>query len=134
MITADTGKTAYDVADLMKNKKVGSVIVMDKERQPLGIITERDMVKRVCLKNLATSRIKAEEIMSSPLITIMSYDSIDTASRAMTKNKIKRLVVLETDNTITGMLSVSDITKYLAKILLDDYNRYKSLRFAVDLS
>jgi len=110
---------------------------MDKESQPLGIITERDMVKRVCLKNLAASRIKAEEIMSSPLITIMSYDSIDTATRVMTKNKIKRLVVLEADNRITGMLSVlsvSDITKHLAKILLDDYNRYKSLRFAVDLS
>jgi signal-transduction protein with cAMP-binding, CBS, and nucleotidyltransferase domain len=134
MITADTGKSAYDVANLMKNKKVGSVIVMDKKSKPLGIITERDMVKRVCLKNLATSRIKAEEIMSSPLITIMSYDSIDTASRLMTKNKIKRLVVLEADNRITGMLSVSDITKHLAKILLDDYNRYKSLRFAVDLS
>jgi signal-transduction protein with cAMP-binding, CBS, and nucleotidyltransferase domain len=133
MIIADSGKSAYDVADLMKNKKVGSVIVMDKKSQPLGIITERDMVKRVCIKNLATSRIKAEEIMSSPLIT-MSYDSIDTASRVMTKNKIKRLVVLEADNRITGMLSGSDITKHLAKILLDDYNRYKSLRFAVDLS
>jgi signal-transduction protein with cAMP-binding, CBS, and nucleotidyltransferase domain len=133
-ITADTGKSAYDVADLMKNKKVGSVIVMDKKSRPLGIITERDMVKRVCLKNLAASRIKAEEITSSPLVTIMSYDSIDTASRVMTKNKIKRLVVVEPDNGITGMLSVSDITKHLAKILLDDYNRYKSLRFAVDLS
>ena len=74
----------------MKNKKVGSVIVMDKESRPLGIITERDMVKHVCLKNLATNRIKAEEIMSS-LITIMSYDSIETASRVMNTNKIKRL-------------------------------------------
>ena len=99
MITADTGKSgksAYDVAGIMKNKKVGSVIVMDKKSQPLGIITERDMVKRVCLKNLATSRIKAEEIMSSPLITTMSYDSIDTASRVMTNNKIKRLSCIRT--------------------------------------
>ena len=133
-ITADSGKTAYDVADLMKRNGVGSIIVIDKKRQPMGMITERDMVKRVCLKNVASSRIKVEEIMSSPLITIMSYDSIDTASRVMTKNKIKRLVVLEPDNRITGMLSVFDITKHLAKILLDDYNRYGSLRFAVNLS
>lgn len=131
-ITADSGKTAYDIADLMKNKKVGSVIVVDKKGQPLGIITERDMVKRVCLKNLASSRIKIEEIMSSPVFTIMSYDSIDTASRVMTKNNIKRLVVLETDNRIVGILSVSDITRHLAKILLDDYNRYRSLRFVID--
>ena len=133
-ITADSGKTAYDVADLMKRNGVGSIIVIDKKRQPMGMITERDMVKRVCLKSVASSRIKVEEIMSSPLITIMSYDSIDTASRVMNKNKIKRLIVLEPDNRITGLLSVFDITKHLAKILLDDYNRYRSLRFAVNLS
>ena len=133
-ITADSGKTAYDVADLMKRNGVGSIIVIDKKRQPMGMVTERDMVKRVCLKSVASSRIKVEEIMSSPLITIMSYDSIDTASRVMTKNKIKRLIVLEPDNRITGLLSVFDITKHLAKILLDDYNRYRSLRFAVNLS
>lgn len=133
-ITADSGKTAYDVAELMKRNGVGSIIVIDKKRQPMGMITERDMVKRVCLKSVASSRIKVEEIMSSPLITIMSYDLIDTASRVMTKNKIKRLIVLEPDNRITGLLSVFDITKHLAKILLDDYNRYRSLRFAVNLS
>jgi len=133
-ITAGAGKTAYDVADLMKINGVGSIIVIDKKRQPIGMITERDMVKRVCLKNVASSRIKVEEIMSSPLITIMSYDSIDTASRVMTKNRIKRLIVLEPDNRITGLLSVLDITKHLAKILLDDYNQYRSLRFAVNLS
>jgi signal-transduction protein with cAMP-binding, CBS, and nucleotidyltransferase domain len=133
-IIAGMGKTAYDVANLMKINGVGSIIVIDKKRQPIGMITERDMVKRVCLKNVASSRIKVEEIMSSPLITIMSYDSIDTASRVMTKNRIKRLIVLEPDNRITGLLSVFDITKHLAKILLDDYNRYRSLRFAVNLS
>jgi predicted transcriptional regulator len=92
------------------------------------------MIKRVCLKNIAAIRIKVEEIMSSPLITIMSFDSIDTASRIMTKNKIKQLAVLEADNRIVGLLSATDIMRQLAKILLDDYNRYRSSRFAIDLS
>src|ERR1051325_3563239 len=81
-ITTNSEKTAQDVADIMVEKKVGSVIVIDKKGQYHGIITERDMVKRVCLKNVAASRIKVEEIMSSPLITIMSYDSIDKIGRA----------------------------------------------------
>ena len=132
-ISADHGRTAYDVAVLMKDNRVGSVIVVDRQGNPLGIITERDMIKRVCLENIAPSRIALEDIMSSPLITIMSYDSIDTASRLMTKNKLKHLVVLEADNRIAGMLSVSDITRHLAKILLDDYKRYRSLGFALDL-
>jgi predicted transcriptional regulator len=92
------------------------------------------MIKRVCLKNIAAIRIKVEEIMSSPLITIMSFDSIDTASRIMTKNKIKQLAVLEADNRIVGLLSATDIMRQLAKILLDDYNRHRSSRFAIDLS
>jgi signal-transduction protein with cAMP-binding, CBS, and nucleotidyltransferase domain len=133
-VVADKGKTAQDVAQMMVKKRVGSVIIIDKKSHPIGIITERDIVKRVCLKNVAASRIKLEEIMSAPLITIMSYDSLDTASRIMVKNNIKRLVVLEEDNKITGLLSVTDITRRLAKILLDDYSRYRSLRFAVDLA
>lgn len=133
-IVADTRKTAQDVAEMMVKKRVGSVIIMDKNSHPIGIITERDMVKRVCTKNVAASRIKLEQIMSTPLITIMSYDSIDTASRVMVKNKIKRLVVLEEDNRIIGLISVTDITRRLAKVLLDDYSRNRSLRFAVDLA
>lgn len=133
-IVADTRKTAQDVAQMMVKKRVGSVIIMDKNSHPIGIITERDMVKRVCTKNVAASRIKLEQIMSTPLITIMSYDSIDTASRVMVKNKIKRLVVLEEDNRIVGLISVTDITRRLAKVLLDDYSRNRSLRFAVDLA
>jgi signal-transduction protein with cAMP-binding, CBS, and nucleotidyltransferase domain len=133
-IVANTGKSAQDVAQMMIKKKVGSVIIIDKKSHPIGIITERDMVKRVCLKDVAASRIKLEEIMSAPLITIMSYDSIDTASQVMVKNNIKHVVVLEEDNRIVGLLSVTDVNRRLAKILLHDYNRYRSLRFAVDLA
>jgi signal-transduction protein with cAMP-binding, CBS, and nucleotidyltransferase domain len=133
-VVANTGRSAQDVARMMVKKKVGSVIIIDKKSHPIGIITERDIVKRVCLKDIAASRIKLEEIMSAPLITIMSYDSIDTASQIMVKNNIKRLAVLEEDNRIVGLLSVTDINRRLAKILLDDYSRYRSLRFAVDLA
>jgi predicted transcriptional regulator len=133
-IVADTRKTAQDVAQMMVKKQVGSVIIMDNDGHPIGIVTERDIVKRVCTKNIAASRIKLEQIMSAPLITIMSYDSIDTASRVMVKNNIKRLVVLEEDNRIVGLISVTDINRRLAKILLDDHSRYRSLRFAVDLA
>jgi signal-transduction protein with cAMP-binding, CBS, and nucleotidyltransferase domain len=131
---ADTGKSAQDIAQMMVEEKVGSVIIIDKKGIPIGIVTERDIVTRVCLKDVAASRIKLEEIMSTPLISVMSYDSIDTASRIMIKNNIKRLAVLEEDNRIVGLLSVTDITRRLAKILLDDYSRYRSLRFAVDLA
>jgi signal-transduction protein with cAMP-binding, CBS, and nucleotidyltransferase domain len=133
-IIADPGNTARDVDEIMARKKISSVIVIDKKTEPIGIITERDLVRRVCLKDISASRLTVEEIMSSPLITIMAYDSVDTASRIMTENQIKHLVVLEEDNRIGGLLSVTDITIHLAKILLNDYNRYRSLRSLIDMT
>jgi signal-transduction protein with cAMP-binding, CBS, and nucleotidyltransferase domain len=133
-ITSESGNTARDVAEVMVKKGISSVIVIDKKTKPIGIITEKDLVRRVCLNNMSASRFAVEEIMSSPLITIMAYDSVDTASRIMTHNQIKHLVVLEEDNRICGLLSVTDITKHLAEILLNDYNRYRSLRSLIDMT
>ena len=133
-ITSESGNTARDVAEVMVKKGISSVIVIDKKTKPIGIITEKDLVRRVCLKNMSASRFAVEEIMSSPLITIMAYDSVDTASRIMTHNQIKHLIVLEEDNRICGLLSVTDITKHLADILLNDYNRYRSLRSLIDMT
>jgi signal-transduction protein with cAMP-binding, CBS, and nucleotidyltransferase domain len=133
-ITSESGKTARDVAEIMVKKKISSVIVIDKKTKPVGIVTQKDLVRRVCLKDISARRFTVEEIMSSPLITIMAYDSVDTASRIMTRNQIKHLVVLEDDNRICGLLSVTDITKHLANILLNDYNRYRSLRSLIDMT
>lgn len=133
-IISESGNTARDVAEIMVNKRISSVIVIDKKTKPIGIVTQKDLVRRVCLKDMSASRFPVEEIMSSPLITIMAYDSIDTASRIMTQNRIKHLVVLEEDNRICGLLSVTDIAKHLAKILFNDYNRYGSLKSLIDMT
>ncbi len=61
--------------------------------------------------------------MSSPLVTVKSIDSIDTAAETIAENKVKRLVVLEQDGSMVGILSISDIARKLAKILTEDYSR-----------
>jgi len=133
-IAAYSNKTARDVAAILTKNRIGSLIVIDKYNTPVGIITESDLVKRVCLENYNADKVLVEEIMSSPLITIMTYDSVDTASRIMLSNKIKRLPVLEADNRIIGIISVTDITRHLAKILLDDYNRHRSLKKILEMN
>ena len=133
-ITAYSNKTARDVAAILTKNRIGSLIVIDKDNAPIGIITESDLVKRVCLESYKADKVLVEEIMSSPLITIMTYDSVDTASRIMLSNKIKRLPVLEADNRIIGIISVTDITNHLAKILLDDYNRHRSLKKILEMN
>jgi CBS domain-containing protein len=134
VITAIIGDnpSAQDVAKLMAKNRVGSVVIVDGSK-PVGIITERDILKKVSIENKSAQQVLAIDIMSSPLVTVKAIDSIDTASQAMVKHKVKRLVVLEEDGSMAGMLSVSDIAKKLAKILADDYDRHRSMRAMLDL-
>ena len=127
-IQSNSEITALDISKLMVKNKVGSVLVLDSSNVPIGIITERDIIKKVCVTNTLPNEMKADKIMSSPVITIMSYDSIETAAQKMINYKIKRLPVLEENQQIASMLSLTDITKHLSKILVDDYKRFRFLK------
>jgi CBS domain-containing protein len=124
--------SALDVARLLSKSKAGAVVVL-KHGKPAGMITERDLLKKVSAKNKKPEDVSANSIMSSPLVTIKAFDSIDTAARLMSKHGIKRLPVVEDDGSLAGMLSVTDFAKKLAKILADEHNRYRSLRAVLDL-
>jgi CBS domain-containing protein len=125
--------SALDVAKLMAKHRIGSIVVIEgNNKKPVGIVTERDIIKKVSALNKSADQVAVRRIMSSPLITVKSIDSVDTAAETITENKIKRLVVLEQDGSMVGILSVSDIAKKLAKILTEDYNRYRSLRNLLD--
>ena len=127
-IQSNSEITALDISKLMVKNKVGSVLVLDSANLPIGIITERDIIKKVCVTNTLPNEMKADKIMSSPVITIRSYDSIETAAQKMTNYKIKRLPVLEENQQIASILSLTDITKHLSKILVDDYKRFRFLK------
>lgn len=125
--------SALDVAKLMAKHRIGSIVVIEgNNKKPVGIVTERDIIKKVSAQNKSADQVAVRHIMSSPLITVKSIDSVDTAAATIAENKIKRLVVLEQDGSMVGILSVSDIAKKLAKILTEDYNRYRSLRNLLD--
>jgi signal-transduction protein with cAMP-binding, CBS, and nucleotidyltransferase domain len=125
--------SALDAAKLMIKNKVGSVVVVDTDGKPIGIVTERDILKKVARLDKSPKDVAVQDIMSSPVITVKAYDSLETASGVMTKNKIKRLVVMEQDGSLAGVLSATDITRKLAKILTAEYGRYGFLKPVLDL-
>lgn len=131
-LKSNSGKTIRDVSLAMKENKVSSVIVVDSADNPEGIITERDILRAIVDHNKSFDLLTVNEIMSSPVVTIMAYDSIDSAVELMKQRKIKRLIVLEESKQIVGVLSVTDIAYRLSKILIDDYNRFRSLREVVE--
>jgi CBS domain-containing protein len=125
--------SALDVAKLMIKNRVGSVVLVDGDEKPVGIVTERDLLKKVSATSKPAKSIAVKSIMSSPVITIKAFDSIETAAAVMAKNKVKRLVVLEDDGSLAGVLSATDIAKKLARILANDYSRYGHLKAILDL-
>lgn len=124
--------TALDALRFMIKNKVGSVVVVDIDTKPIGIVTERDILKKVTALGKSPKDIAVQDIMSFPVITVNAIDSIETAAAVMARNKIKRLVVLEQDGSLAGVLSITDIARKLARILANDYSRYGHLKAILD--
>jgi len=108
VIIVDEKATVHDVAQLMDKHKLGCIIVTGEDEKPLGIITERDLVTRVLVKDLKPSRMTAKEVMTSPLITIDPEETLSEAARRMSRLNIRRLGVVYRGNLV-GIVSDKDI-------------------------
>jgi CBS domain-containing protein len=93
---------------LMNKHDIGSVVVVDLNGKPVGIITERDAVGRVVAKNLQPRKVQAKTIMSAPIITTSPEMDINDAARRMSKLGIRRLVVMDRGKLI-GIVTSKDI-------------------------
>jgi|SRR3989344_1973215 len=91
-----------EAAEIMSDKKVGSLIVLEQDNIA-GIITERDV-----LKNVERLGDKVSKIMSKDVIVISPESSLDDAARLMTENEIKRLPVMK-DGKLLGIITATDI-------------------------
>lgn len=108
VISIDSSKTIKDAACVMDESNVGCVIVT-KDNAPVGIITERDFVKRVSAKNKDLSN-SLSEVMSSPLTTINSDETVWEAAEKMKQNKIHKLPVLDS-NKVAGIITTTDLVE-----------------------
>ena len=110
VITVDESESSMRVSELMMKHNIGSIIVVNRKKNPLGIITERDIVKRVAAKNLVPDKVKASAIMSKPLMTIDSSTEITDAMKRMKESRVERLGVIE-NGKLAGIVSSSDILR-----------------------
>jgi CBS domain-containing protein len=116
VITIDINQGAAEAARLMADKHISSVVVLEEEI-PIGIITERDFVKKICAKELEISKIKAGEIMSRIRTFADPETSIDVAIQRMLNHNIRRLPIMSEGKTV-GIITVTDLAKYLRTDLL----------------
>lgn len=126
VVTLDADRCVFDAAKLMAEKSIGCIIILIKG-YPVGIITERDIVRRI-VANRASSDMKLTDVMTKELITVNPDMSLREAARVMQKNKIRRLPVLK-DNQLVGIVVASDFVRNVGKKttteeILDALGRY----------
>lgn len=126
VVTIESNKTVFEAAELMASKHLGCLIVTVKSF-PVGIITERDIVRRIVAKHSSLDA-KVSEVMTKTLITVDPDTSLKEAARVMSTNKIRRLPVLK-GHKLVGIVVASDFVRNVGKKttveeILDALGRY----------
>jgi CBS domain-containing protein len=110
----------FTISNSMKKGKVSSVIIIDQNSEPIGIITERDIVRRVISDDKDPKITKATDVMSKPLITVEENTNLYDVAKKMVKYKIRRLPVVNDKNILSGIVTVTDMIKYYHEKYKDD--------------
>ncbi|HEX6027516.1 MAG TPA: CBS domain-containing protein [Nitrososphaeraceae archaeon] len=115
VITARADETIKTVCKLMYENDIGSIVIVkrtvDDANKPVGIITERDIVRQIGLSELFVVQAPIRQIMSTPLVTIVPNNPIIDAIEIMQLKKIRRLVVIDDREKMIGIITIKDALK-----------------------
>jgi len=118
--TIEDSASVQDSAKKLKDREVSSLIVVDREGKPQGVVTERDIVTKVSTSDTYTSTITNKQIMSVPLIAIDSASSPAAAADMMLQHNVRHLLVIDNynnsdksdSNNLVGIITPLDFARY----------------------
>jgi CBS domain-containing protein len=129
LLTIDGGAMVIDAIRNMVDANVGALLVTEGGRI-VGILTERDYLRRVALEGRSSSSTEVREIMSTPLVVVEPQTPVDETMALMTDRRIRHLPVA-IDGEIGGLISIGDVVKFQTKqqdFRLQYLNEYISAR------
>jgi CBS-domain-containing membrane protein len=115
VITIAKDATLEEAVKLMNEYEIGCLIVMENKK-PVGIMTERDLLKRVLSKSKQLGKKKVTEVMSENLVSVSPQIEIEEAARLMYEKKIKKLPVIE-KGKLLGLVTLTDILRIHPQII-----------------
>lgn len=113
VVTITKDRPVVDAADLMRKNSIGCVIVIDND-VPIGIVSERDIIRKVVAKRRDPSATVTEDIMSMNLITVETNMEIKDVSQRMVQYNIKKIPVVR-DGKLRGIITSTDIVRIMAQ-------------------
>jgi CBS domain-containing protein len=119
VVTVKAGTTVKEVAKLMEEKNIGSVVI-DGEGEKFGIVTDRDILLRVLSKNLDPNTTPIDDVMTWKLVLILREDmGLFEALEQVKKSAVRRFPVVNDEGSLVGIITVDDIITLLGKELSD---------------
>jgi signal-transduction protein with cAMP-binding, CBS, and nucleotidyltransferase domain len=117
VVTCSRGTSAREVAQLMSERHVGDVIVVDMQPDgsvPVGVVTDRDLAVSVIARGRDPDAVRAGELMNERLVTAVQTEGVYDAIWHMRSKGIRRLPVVDGHNRLLGVLTADDVTRFLA--------------------
>jgi CBS domain-containing protein len=111
VLTVRPEQPVHEAIEKMEEMSAGTSVVMDGGTV-VGIISERDVFRKVVLKGQSIDDVKVQDIMSTDLTTITPETSLDECMQLMTNKRIRHLPVLR-EKVLCGIVSIGDVVKYL---------------------
>jgi CBS domain-containing protein len=112
LIKMNTDSTVLEVAKTLAKRDVSSVLLEDSGKI-IGILTERDLVRNVCARDLLASKTPASAIMSTPIVTVSKNALVERSADLMIKNKVRHLAIEDNHHNIIGIITTTDLARYL---------------------
>lgn len=106
--------TVYDAVQLMAEKNIGAILVMEGEKL-VGIISERDYTRKVILKGKASKTTPVRDILTTVVVSVTPQDTVEHCMQLMTDKRVRHLPVLENDRVV-GMVSIGDLVNWIIHV------------------
>ena len=113
--TAHGGENIRVAAERMDAQNVGTLVVITKDRRPEGILTDRDVTLRCVARGRDPDETPVSEVMTRPLRTVRVNTPIEDALESMRKGGVRRLVVVDQDESLVGLLALNDVVDLLVE-------------------
>ena len=110
LISISPDASVFEAIELMADKSIGSLVVLDEEGKLVGIVTERDYARKVIVKGRSSKGTPVADIMATDVLTAATDHSVNACMELMTEKRVRHLPVVE-DGEVTAMISIGDLVQ-----------------------
>ena len=114
VVSVSPQTTVFEAVQLMDQKNIGSLLVLNARGKIAGIFSERDCFRKVILAEKSPREVQVKAVMTKKVVYASPEDTVDTCMAQMTQKCIRHLPVIDAQQQVLGIISIGDLVKFVA--------------------